>query len=1053
MLRRWALSGWILLSLAGGQVALATDSRTPVQGSPYLVGAPRPNASKAPPDTFALYGGPGSLLGKFQTAQLQPDAQGWMGVDATEESPYWQPSLFNSPTGTTAYWCGQTAEQQPSWAAPPGFGNGWDTLIEYRATVADPSQGQTVDLSCIFNYDNDTWDVFYVEYDSAGTWTRCAEFRGNNRQPMWTGVFVPVNYPDDVPEALPIVYAGNDYGGGGDEIVIRLHFTSDGAWSNEDGLFPSDGAVQIDDILVEHRDGSSFEDFEGGEPYRWEPISVSPYAGLFAHPMSQVITHDPCAENASPVLGFVDDGTGPYNAHYEGPSTDGSYSSTCEHVPDCSVPVYNYTDGLTAEFHSGSHLEVENEWWSPPIEWDLPGTADDDPFARGAVLRISVWNNLPLENYIFFTWKLRTRDSSGEWAPWVDRSYVYYNDRPEWKNYEFDFTEMLPADLDAIQVGLVGLDWFGGLSNDATQAPLFDNVSVVKYELTGPVLRTTVNQLGRDAFAGMASNDVATPMARDLLDVPVDMRHDLLPGTPYSTDYGDSIVVEAHSLMPGTAPFDENSQIRLHYSLNLNPVFESAIRGNAPVTGSGSGLHGWDQHEGHVDAELAATKPNGSFFIQLKPNHFAFDLPDEDFMYPGDRLEYYVEVVDDLGNSSTLPAELTGYDDPTTPYSRDFTIHALPSYSQPAGAQPSVLCWNAEVANSWVDGFAVAPSDELIRRTLGEAGLFEGIHYDSFVGNNVTTGTNHAAMLAQLDGYDCIILDSEDKSRQILIGYDFDPAVGDIGLLRAWRNDLGSDRAIVHFGDALGSFLGASAAGQSYLTEIAGIAVQDDDLSDELGGGHSFATDVTGNLAGFTTSFISYGSCPRLRSFDSIQPLPGAVNSHSFDLLNPSAPSAGVYYATVDGSGGEKKSLFFPYGLSAIRSPANKLDPGNPTLRSVVLQEIFAALGNPHTPPPGEPIAAPARRHFELHAPEPNPFNPSTTLSFTLGRPGRGSVKIYNARGELVRVLAIQRFDAGLQRLVWQGRDDNGSSVASGVYHVQYEIDGYSSRQKIALVK
>jgi len=1037
MLRRWALSGWILLSLAGGQVALAADSRTPVQGSPYLVGAPRPNASKAPPDTFALYGGPGSLLGKFQTAQLQPDAQGWTPVDPTQEPPYWRATLYNSPTGTLAYWCGATAVEEPGWVAAPGYGNAWHKAIEFRAEVSDPAQGQTVDLSFVLNYETETsFDNIYVEYQSGSSWNSVALITGNNRT-TFQGPFVPVQYPDDFPAAQPIVYAGNDYGGDGDEIVLRIRFASDGARSDQDALWPTDGALQIDEILVQHDDGSALEDFEGGEPFAWTPMSLEAYAGNFAHVMSEVLTHDPCADNPTPVLGFVDDGTGPYNPNYEGPGTGGSYSSTCEHVPDCSVPVFNYTGGLLSPWDAN----LSNEWWSPPIEWDLPGPADDDPAVRGCLLRFSVWRNLPLQNWIFYDWKLRSRDSMGSWTPWISSQFGYYNNEPDWYEFSVDLSEILPSDFDALQIALRGRQWNIQGAEDGTQAPLFDNVRVLKYTLRGPLLRADWRDLARDAFPESASTDVSTQMARDLLDVRIDSHRDLL-SSGNSAAFGDSIVVEAHSLIPGTQPLDENSQIRLYYSLNMNPLFEPAIRANAPVTGSGSGLNGWDQHEGHIDAERAAMRSRPFGPIELKPNFFAFDLPDQDFMYPGDRLEYYIEVVDDLGNSSTLPAELTGYDDPSTPYLRRFTMLALPSFSPADGSRPSILIWNTDV---------YPPSaDAVLPHALGEAGLQSGVHYDWYFGGQFGVKAYDTSLLAQLDGYDCIIIESDDLKLSIMSGADFnDATVGDIGLLRAWRATEGADRAIVHFGDNLGSWLEARPSGQIYLSEITGISVQDDDLD----GVYSFPTEATGNVAGFNQAYITYGSCPKLRSFDSIQPIPGAVNSHSFDLLNPSAPSAGVYYATVDGSGGEKKSLFFPYGLSAIRSPANKLDPGNPTLRSIVLEEIFAALGQMHSPPPSEPIAAPALRHFELHAAEPNPFNPSTTLSFTLGRPGRGSVKIYNARGELVRVLAIQRFDAGLQRLVWQGRDENGSSVASGVYHVQYEIDGYSSRQKIALVK
>lgn len=70
-------------------------------------------------DSFVIYGGPGTLEGKFQDGAGQPDWQGWEGVDRTETPIYWQvrthnaANLGNHGAGNRAYWCGQTAEQGP----------------------------------------------------------------------------------------------------------------------------------------------------------------------------------------------------------------------------------------------------------------------------------------------------------------------------------------------------------------------------------------------------------------------------------------------------------------------------------------------------------------------------------------------------------------------------------------------------------------------------------------------------------------------------------------------------------------------------------------------------------------------------------------------------------------------------------------------------------------------------------------------------------------------------------------------------------------------------
>ena len=64
----------------------------------------------------------------------------------------------------------------------------------------------------------------------------------------------------------------------------------------------------------------------------------------------------------------------------------------------------------------------------------------------------------------------------------------------------------------------------------------------------------------------------------------------------------------------------------------------------------------------------------------------------------------------------------------------------------------------------------------------------------------------------------------------------------------------------------------------------------------------------------------------------------------------------------------------------------------------------------------------------------PNPFNPSTTIEFTLPESGFATLSIYNISGQKVRDLAAGYMTAGAHSLTWDGRDDSGDAVSSGVY-------------------
>jgi hypothetical protein len=64
----------------------------------------------------------------------------------------------------------------------------------------------------------------------------------------------------------------------------------------------------------------------------------------------------------------------------------------------------------------------------------------------------------------------------------------------------------------------------------------------------------------------------------------------------------------------------------------------------------------------------------------------------------------------------------------------------------------------------------------------------------------------------------------------------------------------------------------------------------------------------------------------------------------------------------------------------------------------------------------------------------PNPFNPSTTISFSLSAPGKAELAVYSATGQKVRTLVSGNKTAGTHSVVWDGRDDSGKPVSSGVY-------------------
>lgn len=109
---------------------------------------------------------------------------------------------------------------------------------------------------------------------------------------------------------------------------------------------------------------------------------------------------------------------------------------------------------------------------------------------------------------------------------------------------------------------------------------------------------------------------------------------------------------------------------------------------------------------------------------------------------------------------------------------------------------------------------------------------------------------------------------------------------------------------------------------------------------------------------------------------------------------------------------------------------------------------IYLFKNNPA--PTAVPAASLAATLAQNH---PNPFNPATTIRFTLARRTRASLAVYDARGAFVAGLAEGVFDAGPHDVRWNGVDADGRAVASGVYFYRLQSDGVDLSRKMLLLK
>ena len=113
---------------------------------------------------------------------------------------------------------------------------------------------------------------------------------------------------------------------------------------------------------------------------------------------------------------------------------------------------------------------------------------------------------------------------------------------------------------------------------------------------------------------------------------------------------------------------------------------------------------------------------------------------------------------------------------------------------------------------------------------------------------------------------------------------------------------------------------------------------------------------------------------------------------------------------------------------------------------------IVLQIVHQRTDPSAVPDMADGR--LALLPPAPNPFNPTTNVSFTLAADAQVNLLVHDLAGHLVRTLVSdEHLDAGTHQRRWDGRDDAGLTVGSGVYLLRLESAGEVQLQRMTLVR
>ena len=95
----------------------------------------------------------------------------------------------------------------------------------------------------------------------------------------------------------------------------------------------------------------------------------------------------------------------------------------------------------------------------------------------------------------------------------------------------------------------------------------------------------------------------------------------------------------------------------------------------------------------------------------------------------------------------------------------------------------------------------------------------------------------------------------------------------------------------------------------------------------------------------------------------------------------------------------------------------------------------------------------PTARNVVIESVHPNPFNPRTSIVFSLARDSMVGLRVYDLRGRLVRELFHKGLLQGRHSVSWDGLDDAGHTVASGVYIASVRANGSVASARMVLAK
>src|SRR5687767_1192627 len=423
------------------------------------------------------------------------------------------------------------------------------------------------------------------------------------------------------------------------------------------------------------------------------------------------------------------------------------------------------------------------------------------------------------------------------------------------------------------------------------------------------------------------------------------------------------------------------------------------------------------------------------------PDIFYADVPAGSYAR-GTVLRYYFSATDNLGNTVTLPVD-------AVTAGHYFTASVLPGIFAPTAACPGD---SARVL--YVNAFAGPEGGTGIDQSLAAL----GIRYDRFDVNAASAGLGNtpgggdaaggglvwpavsASALAAM--YSAVIWDVGDRSSLTL-------SAGDQALLTPWLGTAGKNRGLILSGDNLAYDLSVNgAAVGTFLTcTIGANFVRDTWESPPQDSLTLILTGAPGTRIASEPLPLN-GDCPGVNRFDAVNVASCAGASGRAWIRYPNGLVAGMERRAQLGTTTDSlRAMLLGFSLSAMPSAARR----NLFLWRTLVEEMEVPFCT--TPTAVEAASGPPPSRSRIEPPAPNPFNPSTTIRFAVGSPGRVRVTVYNVAGARVRSLVDKDLAAGAHAVRWDGKDDRGHDVGSAAYFIRMDAGGTSESRKVVLLR